>query len=74
MTVVAPLLCPKQEIFVVEAIDAVGVGFTTTVVFPVEVPQPFVTVSVYVPAAATVTFEMLGVTAEDEKLFGPLHA
>ena len=55
-----------------ELLPAVGVGSGLTVTEDVAVftrPFPSVTVSVYVPVAASVTEEMLGFCAELEKLF-----
>ena len=48
-----------------------GFGFTTTVTVDVQVAEPVVAVTVYVPAAAVVGDAMVGFCTLEEKPFGP---
>jgi len=53
---------------------AAGIVFMITVVVPVALVHPFAdAVTEYVPAAAVVTFEMLGFCADDVKVLGPVQ-
>ena len=52
---------------------AVGVVLIITVTVAVVEPQPFVAVSVYVPAAAVVAPAMLGFCEPELKPLGPLQ-
>jgi len=57
------------------ATEAVGFGFTTTVVVAkvVEVQPLSVTLRLYTPDIATVAFGIDGLCAPDIKPFGPVH-
>ena len=57
------------------AIVAFGAAVIVTEVVPAGLVHPFtVAVTVYVPASASVTEEIVGVWAEDVNPFGPVHA
>lgn len=60
-----------------ELLDAVGVdgvAFTTTAVVPTPEVQPLaVTVTLYVPAIATVALVRLGFCEEEANADGPVH-
>jgi hypothetical protein len=56
------------------AVGVAGVAFTTTAVVPTAEVQPVVvTVTLYVPAIATVALVMDGFCTEEAKEFGPVH-
>ncbi|WP_207917090.1 hypothetical protein, partial [Flavobacterium hiemivividum] len=57
-----------------DAVGVAGIGLTTTVVEPAALGQPAtVTVTLYVPAVARVTPEILGFCNPELKLFGPVQ-
>ena len=57
-----------------EGLGAAGVGLIITVTVPLgPVHPPTVAVTEYVPAAARVTFGMLGFCVVEVKLFGPVQ-
>ena len=67
------MLLPSVMV-VLPAIVGAGVALIVTdAVVAVVLPQLFVAVSVYTPADAVLTVTGAGLSAVDEKLFGPLQ-
>ena len=65
---------PAQTGVLLDAVGAVGVGFTVTATVPAALVHPAtVTVTEYVPAIATVAFERVGFCNEDVNAPGPVH-
>ena len=65
---------PAQIGELLPAVGAPGVGLTVTVTVPVALLHPLtVTVSEYVPPAASATLVMEGFCKPDENPFGPVH-
>ncbi len=64
---------PSQIGELLPAVGAEGVVFTVTAIVEGELAHPLLMTSVYVPAAAAVTFVMEGFCSVDVKLFGPVH-
>ena len=65
---------PAQIGLLLPAVGVPGVGFTVTTTVPIGLVHPLtVTVTEYVPDAATVTFEIVGFCKGDEKPFGPVQ-
>ena len=57
------------------AVGVAGTGFTTTLVVPAALVQPFtVTVTEYVPPSAVVALPRVGFCSAEVKPFGPVHA
>ena len=68
------MVLPVQTGVLLDTVGVAGVAFTTTVVVPAAEVHPLaVTVTLYVPAMATVAFVILGFCTEEAKLFGPVH-
>jgi catabolite regulation protein CreA len=68
------IVFPLHTGVLLEAVGVAGVVFTTTAVVPVPLVHPLVvTVTLYVPAMATVAFVRVGFWAEDVKEDGPVH-
>lgn len=64
---------PLQIGLLLDAVGAAGVVFTTTVTVAGALAQPLLAVTVYVPAAAAVTFVMFGFCSVDVNPFGPVQ-
>jgi hypothetical protein len=57
-----------------DAVGALGIGLTVTVVVPAVEVQPLtVAVTEYVPDIAVVAFAIVGFCRLEVKLFGPVH-
>jgi hypothetical protein len=68
------MVLPVQTGVLDDALGVAGVAFTTTAVVPTPEVHPLVvTVTLYVPAIATVAFVILGFCTDEAKLFGPVH-
>ena len=68
------MVLPVQTGVLLDAVGVDGVVFTTTAVVPAADVQPFaVTVTLYVPAMATVDAPVDGFCNAEEKLLGPVH-
>ena len=69
------IVVPSQYGPVLEALGALGIGLTVTVVVPAAEVQPLtVTVTEYVPVAAVVALAIVGFCRAEVKPFGPVHA
>ena len=68
------IVVPSQYGPVLEALGALGIGLTVTVVVPAAEVQPLtVTVTEYVPLAAVVALVIVGFCCAEVKPFGPVH-
>ena len=68
------IVVPSQYGPVLEAVGAVGIGLTVTVVVPATEVQPLtVAVTEYVPDIAVVALAMVGFCRVEVKPFGPVH-
>lgn len=66
---------PSQIGLLLLAAGAAGIGLTVTAVVPAVLVHPLtVTVTEYVPDAATVVAAIEGFCVAEEKVFGPVHA
>jgi len=72
--VVRVKVVPEQTGLLLPAVGVEGIGLTVTTTIPAALVQPpTVTITEYVPDAATVAFGMDGFCNADEKLFGPVQ-
>jgi hypothetical protein len=68
------IVLPVQTGVLLDAVGVAGVALTTTAVVPTAEVQPFVvTVTLYVPAIATVAEGRVGFCSADANAEGPVH-